>query len=573
MRLLFERPERMRREHEEVAALASQESWLVRAEWGFTKTMDVAVNVGIAVGDNVVDLVLVYPSLFPDIPAIVRPAKPTPLSTHQYGAGGALCLEYGPDNWTPDITGVMLLRSAQKLLASEDGPTAAPVDSRHELTSAQELRTSYLRFMLLDDSIAQLGARQPGVPLAIVGRVQFTGSHGVILVSGDTPEAPVPTLGTVDWTIERKGFAVLHPSAASIPEAPSLQDLRSVLEAEHAWALADVDDLQLLVTIPAAGARPRLFHVRTAGEERCYEYTLYEPAQAGERRLPTDLDGLSGKAVAIVGMGSVGSKVAASLTRAGIGRFVLVDEDVLAPHNLVRHDLDLREVGLHKAHGMRKALTCINPKVDVYASTLLLAGQESAEGTSTVLDKLGACDVIVDATANPDVLAVLSAVGQRRQRPVILGEVFGGGYGGLIARSRPSKEAPAFALRRSIQQYMDAQDPPPPTATRGYEAVQANTVFVATDADVSQLAASLTQMVLDQLMEGETQFPYSGYLLGFRPGWIFTQPFQVRPLELPGAETVPPVEEKAETLSDPRFPVSLLTELVKDIVADNQSGS
>lgn len=572
MRLLFERPERMGQEYREIAELAAQEPWLVQADWALTDTGDVAVKVGIAFGDKVFDLLLVYPSLFPDIAAIVRPSKEIRLTSHQYGAGGALCLEHGPDNWTPKVTGVMLLRSAHKLLASEDGSATGPVNSRHEVTQGQELRGSHLRFLFLDDTQSLISTLEPGKPLAICGRMQFATTHVVMLVCADTgPDSPIRALNAADWAAERKGFAVLHPATKLIPSNPTLSQLQDVLRGVDAWPLADSKEFQLLATWAGRGTQPRLFEVRPSGDESCSQYTFIECKQAGELRTPTELRGLSDMAVALIGMGSVGSKVAASLARAGIGRFVLVDDDILAPHNLVRHDLDLREVGLHKTNGVRKAVKCINPNAEVYASTLLLVGQESAEGTSTLLDKLGGCDVIVDATANLEVLAVLSAVGLRCQRPIVMGEVFGGGYGGLIARSRPGKEAPAIAVRQSIQQYMDAQDPPPPTAGRSYEAVQGNTVFVATDADVTQLAASLTQLVLDLMREGNTQFPYSGYLLGFRPGWIFNQPFEVRPLALPEADAVPPVEEKAKTLSDPRFPMPLLAELMKDIVVDNQS--
>ena len=41
----------------------------------------------------------------------------------------------------------------------------------------------------------------------------------------------------------------------------------------------------------------------------------------------------------------MGSKLAASLARSGVRRFVLVEEDVLLPENLVRNDLDWRDVG------------------------------------------------------------------------------------------------------------------------------------------------------------------------------------------------------------------------------------
>ncbi|MCT4372027.1 ThiF family adenylyltransferase [Yangia mangrovi] len=40
---------------------------------------------------------------------------------------------------------------------------------------------------------------------------------------------------------------------------------------------------------------------------------------------------LADKSVGIVGCGSVGSKVAASLCRTGVGKFLLIDEDIFFP--------------------------------------------------------------------------------------------------------------------------------------------------------------------------------------------------------------------------------------------------
>src|SRR5271167_1572646 len=58
---------------------------------------------------------------------------------------------------------------------------------------------------------------------------------------------------------------------------------------------------------------------------------------------------LAGRNVGIVGCGSLGSKVAVMLARAGVGRVLLVDDDIVFPDNFVRHDLDWRDVGIHKA--------------------------------------------------------------------------------------------------------------------------------------------------------------------------------------------------------------------------------
>ena len=77
--------------------------------------------------------------------------------SHQFGYGGELCLEWGPDNWHDEITGADILRSAHKLLITENpkdeeaSPIIAP--SRHSLTLGQELRITSCRFLANDTLI------------------------------------------------------------------------------------------------------------------------------------------------------------------------------------------------------------------------------------------------------------------------------------------------------------------------------------------------------------------------------------------------------------------------------------
>lgn len=67
------------------------------------------------------------------------------------------------------------------------------------------------------------------------------------------------------------------------------------------------------------------------------------PAQEKAARLDEQHAVLGERKVSLVGCGSLGSKVATMLARAGVGRFLLVDDDLMLPHNLVRHDLDWRD--------------------------------------------------------------------------------------------------------------------------------------------------------------------------------------------------------------------------------------
>lgn len=69
--------------------------------------------------------------------------------------------------------------------------------------------------------------------------------------------------------------------------------------------------------------------------------------------------------VVISGCGSVGSLVALELARAGVGNFVLIDNDILQYHNICRHQCDCRDVGKYKSDALSERIRRINPKAKV----------------------------------------------------------------------------------------------------------------------------------------------------------------------------------------------------------------
>jgi hypothetical protein len=66
---------------------------------------------------------------------------------------------------------------------------------------------------------------------------------------------------------------------------------------------------------------------------------------------------LRSKTAVIIGCGSVGAPVAIALAQAGVGRFLLLDPDVLKPSNLSRHPLGAEYLGRLKADGLADKLT------------------------------------------------------------------------------------------------------------------------------------------------------------------------------------------------------------------------
>lgn len=76
---------------------------------------------------------------------------------------------------------------------------------------------------------------------------------------------------------------------------------------------------------------------------------------------------LQSKCAFILGCGSVGSLVALELARAGIGKYVLVDNDILEYHNLCRHQCSIVEVGEYKVDALKRRILEINPTAEIEA--------------------------------------------------------------------------------------------------------------------------------------------------------------------------------------------------------------
>jgi len=91
---------------------------------------------------------------------------------------------------------------------------------------------------------------------------------------------------------------------------------------------------------------------------------------------------LSGKTVAVFGLGGVGSYVVEGLARSGIGRFVLVDHDVIRPSNLNRQLIATHgTLGRPKVEVMHDRILDINPaaRVETHFSTYGIPGLDGLD--------------------------------------------------------------------------------------------------------------------------------------------------------------------------------------------------
>jgi hypothetical protein len=536
-----EDPSRFRAEREAIAELVEDADWLTEPRWRLNDGLQFVADFEIAHLGRSEPLSIVFPSFFPAVPPLVIPREEIRISGHQYGAGGELCLEYRTDNWEPHFTGAMMIQSARRLLAGETPSEGerAEVASAHSRSVAQEVRGSTFRLVVGVPLMEALASMRIAVAIPLVIDEHYYGKNWLAHVRRVGAEespiwAAVPPLAD---PLCREGFAIRIPDEANVPFKATYDFVAEVLTAlEHAPALerlasASAETPLLLIHRGVV----RLYSLsRGSGSRLVFEYTTVL-APAEQNRLSARHADLPARSVAIVGCGSVGSKVAATLARAGVGTMVLVDGDLMLPGNLVRNELDWRSVGLDKPLALAARLKEINPGIKTIAKRLLLGGQESSESTDLALQRIGRCDLIVDATADAQIFNLCGEVARAEKKPLVWGEVFAGGIGGLVGRCRPNLDPPPHAARRQILQWCDDNGVPWTGTDTGQYDLQIDAEkppLIADDADVSVIAAHVSRMAIDLLKGPDTVFPNSAYAIGLDRAWIFAAPFDAWPIDL-----------------------------------------
>lgn len=559
----FENLARSRQEREAIEALAAQVDWLKTRSWRIDSSLRLILDADIATSARSYPVFLRYPNHFPHSPPLVLPRDESARwSAHQYGAGGELCLEHGTDNWHPALTGADMLRSAHRLLEGE-----APVDghrgivaSRHDTTLGQNWRFEYSRFIMTPEFVELAKSLED----ASVCEAQAFGNYHeesfvnvigtVTLPSGEVWQEPnLP--GVLRKELHERSVAIVRwPENLAAPPLENLTVFRAAF-ADRGIVLPATRFVLLLHGTEMHS------HLLVDDSDRVWETSVILPP-APSQRLDEHHAILSTRKVAVIGCGSVGSKIAVMLARSGVGRFLLVDDDMLFPDNLVRHELDWREIATHKVDSVARRIQLVNPLALCEKRHHRLGGQESSGSLESLIETLSGCDLLIDATADPAVFNYLCAVVAVGKRPLAWAEVFGGGFGGLIARYRPNVEPDPASMRRAVEQWCIDQGKPIQRAATKYGGGP-TTPLIADDADVTVIASHCARLVIDTLIgRAPSAFPYSVYLVGLASGWIFDAPFDTYPIDVgapPPADSQPELTEEEAAAERSRI-LRLLTD-------------
>lgn len=546
------RPRRLIHERDVLESLR-QEGWVKAIDWIIdAQAGTVHVDIDFEAGGQVRQARLEYPFIYPSAPPRLVPREAGQRwSKHQWGTG-ELCLQVRADTWLKSLDGADILRSARHLLDTEgtfdESGRPGEVPSEHHFTEGQLLRWECARLVLSDDLLAEVQRRGPGVWVLDL-RTSFFENSCVSLgvgISG-SPEHDRWTDSTIPSSV---GLPQLGVGRISIvePGDPRFQALTSPdMTCDERWAaFSSIPFNGYGIVVGLLGGQVGAKFLGTDN----HNHDIIKILMDKQQRSPARNSALSGKRVAILGCGSMGSKIATSLARMGVADFFLVDSDILKVGNLVRNELDWGEVGAHKADALAARLKRINAQVKVDRWVNHLGGQTSVETLMTCLTTLKGCDLIVETTGSGQGFVYASSVSENEGVPMVWGRVFGGGFGGYIARSRHGIEASALDVRNSIYQWFQTPGFPEAPADAGIDYAAGpddQAPMIADDADVSVISAHLTQFAADALRgPADSEYPHSVYVIGMRKEWLFEQPFDIRPVDVSAVRTSNVAEEGEE---------------------------
>ena len=119
-----------------------------------------------------------------------------------------------------------------------------------------------------------------------------------------------------------------------------------------------------------------------------------------ERHSPEIHEKLSAGRVAIAGLGGLGSNVAYSLTRIGVGHLHLIDFDVVDITNLNRQQYFMEHLGMPKTDALESLLKKINPYLDIQTDCVRVT-------EDNIRELFGEWDIVCEAFDDPGAKAML----------------------------------------------------------------------------------------------------------------------------------------------------------------------
>jgi sulfur carrier protein ThiS adenylyltransferase len=135
--------------------------------------------------------------------------------------------------------------------------------------------------------------------------------------------------------------------------------------------------------------------------------------------------------VAIAGIGGLGSNVAISLARVGVGYIKIIDFDIVEPSNLNRQQYFIDQIGMKKVEALKANLQRINPFIKI----VTVEENITKENVENIFEDV---DIIVEAFDNPvnKAMLVSEALNKFKDKKIVAASGMAGFHSNNLIQSK-----------------------------------------------------------------------------------------------------------------------------------------
>jgi molybdopterin/thiamine biosynthesis adenylyltransferase len=223
-----------------------------------------------------------------------------------------------------------------------------------------------------------------------------------------------------------------------------------------------------------------------------YRLAHTQALTAAERqlRLP-ELAGIDRANIILIGAGSLGSKVAIELAKAGTGRLVLWDHDRYDVNNAVRHELPVSAAGSYKAAAMADACRRANPFCEPVPDWEPFGIEQAT--ADKFLERLQEANLVIETTGSREVARIAERYCRRSEVPLLTASLTRGSRGGDMLLLAPELCLDCFLLAQQEQVI--------PSPRQGEQPLVlpvgcADPAFSGAGFDASELASAVARMAI-----------------------------------------------------------------------------
>jgi molybdopterin/thiamine biosynthesis adenylyltransferase len=213
---------------------------------------------------------------------------------------------------------------------------------------------------------------------------------------------------------------------------------------------------------------------------------------------------LTEKKVTIIGLGAIGSEVARSLARNGVGHFNLFDNDTFEIGNSVRHAADLFYIGEQKVIVTRQLILKSNPNITVNPFHI-----DILDDVGLLEQSLRQSDLCIVLTAEESVDYLLNELYVPKfEIPFVFARVSAGGHSGSIQVVQHGKSACLRCLAKHGADTLPQSEGSRTYGELGPEYGSCSTpALPGSEIDTKEIALQVSRISLQLLLENEQ----SGY--------------------------------------------------------------